>query len=307
MTSTNFIQLKNVQSFLIKVDEEIDKKHIKKFIYTQIQSQNMALDNHSQIHYNYIPKINSYQISVIDTNKKNILLEPFVLDVLYLNEKKHTLDLYLCEDFFAFYEHGSLVFFKEIDSQSDKADIVKYVNQTFNVAVNNIIKVDNMTLENYKKEYELKGDTFPKYKYLSKHSNRSAIYYLSYLAVVISAFLFYFFNVFTQNSIEISKNIKNIKLEQVKKDYLNLLEKYEDNQKVTPSLITLFNLLDKNAIKLIALKIVDDKGSIKIKSQNKDVLLDFLDFYDEDSIINNMQFIKEENCYELYATIKLHK
>jgi len=307
MTSINFIKLKNVESFLTSVDEEIDNKYIKNFIYTQIQSQNMALDNHSKIHYTYISKINSYQISIINTKKKNILLEPFVLDVLYAKQKNYTLDLYLCEDFFAFYEHGNLIFFKELNTKSDRNDIIKYVNQTFHIKLDNIIDVDKKTLEEYKKEYDHRIDELQKYKYISKYNSNSATYYLIYLAFVIFAFVFYFFNIFTQNNVEISKDIKNIKLEQVKHDYLNLLEKYEDNQKLTPSLITLFNVLDKNEIKLISLKVVEDKGSIKIKSENKDILLDFLDFYDEDSIINNMQFIKEENCYELYATIKLYK
>ena len=81
-----------------------------------------------------------------------------------------------------------------------------------------------------------------------------------------------------------SKDIKNIKLENVKKDYLDLLEKYEDNEKITPTLITLFNLLDKNSIKLINLKIAQNKSSIKIKATSKDLLLNFRDFYDENSV-----------------------
>ncbi|GEM_PF-3129454 len=307
MTSINFIELKSVRTFLSEVNEEINTKYIKNYIYTQIQSQNLTLDNTSKIHYTFISKINTYQITVLNTNTNNILLEPYVLNTLYLNKDIQSTDLYICENFFAFYEKGKMIFFKEIKENKDKKDIVTYLNQTFSTQIENIIEVDEQKFNIYKKEYLNNLNSFPKFTYMNKQNNNTALYYLVYLACVIIFFVFYFFNVSNQDNIEISKDIKNIKLEHVKKDYLDLLEKYEDNKKITPTLITLFNLLDKNSIKLINLKIAQNKSSIKIKATTKELLLNFLDFYDENSVINNMRFIKEENCYEMHATIKLHQ
>jgi len=306
MTSINFIKLENVKTFLSKVSEEIDNKYIKNYIYTQIQSQNLTLDNNSKIVYSYIQKINSYQISIIYTKNKNIIIEPFVFAILYLEKDKGDLDLYICDNFFALYDNAKLIYFKEIKSGFEKKDVIKYISQTFDTKIDNIYDVNENKLDEYKNRYNKNIKKISGIKYLTKQNNKRAVYYLSYLLVVSVILGLYSFNIFSQNRINIVNNIKDVKLEQVKNEYQTLLLQYKDNKKVTANLINLFNILDKNEIRLINLKVSQDRTKVMIKAEKKEVLLDFLDFYDEDSTINNMRYIKSENCYELLATVKLY-
>jgi len=306
MTSINFIKFENVQSFLTKVDEEINTKYISNFIYTQIQSHNLTLDNNSKIHYFYIKKIKSYQISVIKDGHKNSLIEPYVFAVNYLEKKQNSVDLYICDNFFVLYEKGQLVYFKDIKSGFEKKDIITYVNQTFSTNINNIYEINTEQLNEYKLLYQSKNEQFPPLKYITKQNNKNGLFYIAHLILVSVILVTYFFSTYNQDVIQLPNDIKNIKLEKAKNEYEILLDKYEDNKKVTLRLITLFNLLDTNGIKLITLKISENKSDIMMKATKKEVLLDFLDFYDEDSTINNMRYIQEGNCYELYATVKLY-
>lgn len=307
MTSTSFIKIKNVQTFLTKVSEKINTKYIKDFIYTKIQSQNLTLDDNSKIHYFYIEEISSYQITIINSKSKNIVLEPYLFLTKYLNKNDDSTNLYICNNFFALYNNGKLIYFDNIKDGTEKKDIIKYLNQTFSLSINNIYDINEEELKEYEKEYILNSKEFPQFSYMTKKSNKIAIYYLFYLFIVLMILAIYFVNYFNQNRVNIKNDMKDVKLEQVKNEYQNLLEKYEDNKKMTSYLINLLNTLNKNNIKLRSLKISQEKIQIRIKAKKKEVLLNFLDFYDEDSIINNMRYIKEDNCYEILATIRLYK
>ncbi len=307
MTSIDFIKLKESQTFISKVSEEINTKHIKNYVFTQIQSHNLTLNENSKIFYNFINKTNSYQITIINSSSNNILLEPYIFESFYLKKDKSSIDLFVCDEFISLYENTKLLYYKEIKNDSSKKDIIKYIQQTLNIEIDNIYDISAIELEKYKKRYLENIKLFKKIQFLSKQNNKNAIFYLTYLLVVIAFLIYYSFDVLIQDKIVITKNIKNIRLEQIKKEYTDLLDKYENNEKLTSNLLTLFSLLNKNDIKLINLKIMEDKSQIKMKAEKKDVLLNFLDFYDEDSTINNMRYIKEENAYEMYATVKLHK
>jgi len=307
MTSINFIKLDNAQTFSNKVSEKIDTKYIKDYINTQIQSQKLTLNANSQILCTYIKKIQSYQITVINSSHKNTLLEPYVFAVSYLNTNKNSLDLYIREDFFAVYENTQLVYFKEINSNSEKSDIINYVKQTFSLRIDNIYEVDDALLDEYKTKYISNIKNIEPVRYIKLMNNKNALFYLLYLLIVILVLGLYLTNIFNQEKKQIRNDIKEVKIEQAKNEYQLLLEKYEDNEKITHDIITLFNLLEKNGIKLIHLKLSEGKSEITIKAAKKEVLLDFLDFYDEDSTINNMNYNEEYNCYEMHATVKLYK
>lgn len=322
MTSINFLKLKNVKTFLTKVSEEIDKQYINEYLFTQIQSQNLTLDNNSQVHYSYIKSIKSYQISIINSKNKNIVLEPFVFVTNYIDKNDKSTDLFICADFFALYDNGQLIYFNHINSDLqdksfasnetklsgfEKNDIIEYINQTFSIIINNTYDIDEKELLEYEKMYSLNIEKLPPIKYISKKNNKTSTLYLIYVFIILTSLAIYFINFINQNGIKITNNMKDIKLETAKSEYNNLLNKYEDNKKITSYLINLFSVLNNNDIKLISLKVSQNKSQIKIKASKKEVLLDFLDYYDEDSIINNMTYIKKDNTYEITATIKLYK
>lgn len=309
MMSIDFINVEDAQTFLAEVSEEINSLYIKEFIYTQIQSQDLTLDPTSKIFYLYIPKIQSYQISVLSTKSKYCAFEPFVfLDFYLKNENnKHMLDLFICTNFFALYDNKKLIYFQNIKKGFQKNDIVKYINQTFKKQIDNIYDINDTLFQEYKKNYLIHFKDLPQVNYITTQNSKNAVYYLSYLAVICILFIAYYFNTIEKNKSKTLNVNKNIKLEQVKKEYENLLAKYADNKRVTSSLVKLFNLLNKNGIKLKSIKIAQNKSQIIMIAKNKDILLNFLDYYDENSTINHMKYMEKEQSYEMVATIKLYK
>jgi len=307
--SIDFINVEDGQTFLAEVSEEINALHIKDFIYTQIQSQGLTLDPTSKIFYLYIPTIQSYQISVISSKSKYLAYQPFVfLDFYLKNENnKHMLDLFICTDFFALYENKKLIYFQNIKKGFLKNDIVKYINQTFKKQIDNIYDINDTLLQEYKKNYLIHFKDLPQVNYITAQNSKNAVYYLTYLSVVCILFIAYYFNTIEKDKSKTVNENKNIKLEQIKKEYKSLLEKYVDNKRVTSSLVKLFNLLNKNEIKLKSIKITENKSQIIMIAKNKDTLLNFLDYYDENSTINHMKYMEKEQSYEMVATIKLYK
>ena len=253
----------------------------------------------------YIKAISSYQISIIHSKNRAVLLEPYVFTAQYINNPVKTTDLFFCKDFFTLYADGQLIYFSELENKYDKEDIIKYINQTFKVTVDNIYDVDDAKFESYIQEYILNEKNIPKFKFLSKNNN-VAYCYLTYLVIVLIVLMIYFTNFFNQNKMPDNNSMKDVKLLEVKNEYENLLVQYKDDRKVTSNLLGLFKLLNKNNIKLKSLKVSQNRSQITVKANKKEILLNFLDFYDEDSIINSMKYIEEDNCYEIHATIRLY-
>jgi len=307
MTSTNFIAFKDVSTFLNEVSEEIDKAYIKDYLHTQIQSQSLTLKSNSKITYRFIPEIKSYQITLFSSNKLNLTLEPYVFYGLHQESKIKTTAVYFYESFFVLYIDSELIYYQEKKDDSTKEDILNFINQTFQLKLSRCIDVSSDEFDEYKKLFVKNEKKIPKLKFIKKKNNKHALFYIFYLCVVFLALVIYFVQLYENEEILVNSNMNSIQIQEVRVEYENLLEKYEDNKKITEKLLTLFNLLDKNGIKLIDLKISQNKSDIKIKAKNKELLLDFLDFYDEDSTINNMRYIKEENYYEMYASVRLFK
>lgn len=308
MMSIDYIKVKDAQTFLAKVSEEINTLYIKEFISTQIQSQNLTLNSSSKIFYLYLPMLQSYQISILNSKSNHIGFEPCVFQDFYLKneDNKNLFDLFICSDFFSLYENKKLIYFQKIKNDFQKNDIVRYINQTFKKEIDNIYDINDKLLEEYKKSYltNFKHSSQPMYSTIQNSKN--AVYYLSYLALVFFLFFAYYMSTISINENKIINNDKNIKLESIKKEYEDLLEKYVDNKRVTMSLVKLFNLLNKNGIKLKSIKISEDKSQIIMVAKNKEMLLNFLDYYDENSTINHLKYMEEERNYEMVATVKLY-
>lgn len=307
--SIDFIKVENANTFLTKVSEEIDTKHIHNFVRTQIQSQNLTLDNNSVIFYLYLPSVNSYLISLVNSKTKNIALEPFVFLDFYIQneENKNSIDLFICKDFFALYDNKKLIYFNKIERGFLKNDIVKYINQTLKKQIDNIYDIKDEKLELYKKSYVSNIKKIVPINFILAKSSKSSLYFLTYLAIVIFMFSAYYVKNYVKVDTNISLIENNIKLNDIKKEYESLLLKYVDNQTVMASLVDLFYLLNENGIKLKNIKVSQGESQIIMFAENKNKLLDFLDYYDEDSTINHLKYIKEDNSYEMVATIRLHK
>mgnify|MGYP000600769710 CR=1 FL=1 len=307
--SIDFLSVENANTFLTKVSEKIDTKHINDFVRTQIQSQNLTLDDSSSIFYIYIPSIQSYLISTVKSKTKNVVLEPFVFSDFYLKnvDNKNLTDLFICKNFFAVYYNKKLIYFSKIQSGFLKDDIIKYINQTFKKQIDNTYDIKDEILEEYKKSYISNIRKMPDIDYVSSKKSKGALFFLSYLLVVILVFAAFLAIRFSGEQLQNNHEKSSIKLKNAKKEYESLFAKYVDNQTISTRLVDLFNVLDDNGIELKNIKVSREKSQIIMIAKDKNTLLDFLDYYDEDSTINHMKYIEEDDSYEMVATIRLYK
>lgn len=306
--SINFIKVKDTHTFLAKVSEEINNKYLNDYLKTQIQSQNLTLNNNSKIFSLYNEETKSYLITLVDSLKNDIVLEPYVFYSHYINSNQNnSTDLFLFNSFFALYDNKELIYYKKITNNFEKDDIVNYVNQILKKDINNLYEISFDEYKKYKDKYVTNYKDMPKVEYIKIEDNRSALYYLSYLIIVIFIFIFYYIDINNKKDLENQKHNKIEKIENVKKEYQSLLLKYVNNERITNDLIILFKILKQNEIILKHINISEDSSQIVVNSSSKEVLFDFLDYYDENSIINKIEYIKEDNSYEMVATVKLYK
>lgn len=307
MMSINFIEVKDIELFLAKVDEKIDDKHLNEYIKTQVQSRNLALDKNLKIISFYVKEINSYLISVISSSNKNDILEPSVFQAHYFKSKfkKKCLDLFICKDYFALYFDTKLIYFKKIKTTYEKIDVLNYIKLTFKKGIDNIYEIDEEKLNEYKKIYVDNIESVQKINYISLTNNTNALIFLSYIFLIVISFVFYYFNAQNIDDAQKKKQYEQYNVE--KKDYENLLKEYEDNEKLTNNIVELFNILSNNEIVMTSIKVFDNRANIVLYSSSREVLLDFLDFYDENSVIQSITHNIKENRYEMAAIVKLSK
>jgi len=300
----NIVDINDIDTFLIKSKQKIPNKYINDYLLTQIKTNNIILDYNSKIFYTYILGISSYQISILNikTNiKKNLIPIVDIFKVKYLNNSIKSTDLYITNSFISLYQNQNLVYFKTIDKRDHKEDILEFINQTLCIQLDNIYEIDDIKLQEYKKEYISNIKNIHSLQYISKYSNKYVYFYISYCLVLLFFIFFYYFkNIYYINSDKLVLN------ELSKSKYIQFLNKYQNNSKVTKNLIYIFEVLGKYSIKLEKLDLKTSRLDITIISNNDNTFLEFLEDYDKNALINSIKYIKDSKLYEMNVNVRLY-
>ena len=172
--SVEVIPSNTIHSFSVKVTEKIDSKYIDDFIRTNIDTHSIKIDQSSNFYYIFIESSLSYEIIVFDKiDKKIFTLEPFLLLGYYDDLKNHSgVDIFLTDTYFVLFKDKKFLMFKNI-SNVFQEDIKVFVSQTYNIQIENIIKIDKQKLELIKENYFTSYHPKINYKYTDVRKDTS--------------------------------------------------------------------------------------------------------------------------------------
>lgn len=228
------------QTITISTTEKIKEKYLKDFFYTSLENKNIKNYRSQNILYVYLEESNLYEI--ILSNSKNSFI--FELLVLKYQKIKKGIDAYIFRNFFLIYKDSQFYFYKNVEENFPKEEILFYIKNTLKLTIDNYytLRVEDIIL--FEKEFDInKHRTI---KSLKKQKSYSFYFYISYLLFLIFCSISYFY----YDDLLPKKEIKNkVKIENYfflsKK--INLLNKDIREFKIEVKDLT----LNKNRLKLV--------------------------------------------------------
>lgn len=288
--------VQNINSTTIKIDEILEKKDLKNFIYNSLEEKNIPFNNHDKILVNYMYLTNEYQVFIIEDRFIKLIFE--VLSSYYDSSDAVDNTLFITENFIAVYIDKEFYFYQEINYSLDEDDLKKYILKKLNVVIHTVCKIDNLQLESMTKDFiKNQNKSFHLVNINDKSSNYLFIYsiYLTVLLVCSFSYVFYEKN-------EIEQSVLNEKNSLITKNNLNAM-----NHKFY-SLFKDYNdfilLLNNHNIEVLHLEYKTKKITFSIKSDKKENLYDFLDAY-KTKVLSNVINLVDDKKFVLDGTISI--
>lgn len=288
--------VQNINSTTIKIDEILEKKDLKNFIYNSLEEKNIPFNNHDKILVNYMYLTNEYQVFIIEDRFIKLIFE--VLSSYYNSSDAVDNTLFITENFIAVYIDKEFYFYQEINYSLDEDDLKKYILKKLNVVIHTVCKIDNLQLESMTKDFiKNQNKSFHLVNINDKSSNYLFIYsiYLTVLLVCSFSYVFYEKN-------EIEQSVLNEKNSLITKNNLNAM-----NHKFY-SLFKDYNdfilLLNNHNIEVLHLEYKTKKITFSIKSDKKENLYDFLDAY-KTKVLSNVINLVDDKKFVLDGTISI--
>jgi hypothetical protein len=255
-------KLNSIYRFLIPATEKISNRYLSKFISSNIDKLKYNIDTKDLYYYSYyIDQIKSYEILLFIYDKQNI--PEFFIFFDFYTASNNTTDLFIIDTYFTLYCNGILVCYKEI-KESKEDDILLYLNQTYQIKIDNIIYPTKEEIETLKLKHSFRKSK----KYIKKLHTTLNIKFITYATLTISAIALILLDNITYTKSSVDSTYKS-----VDQYYLKLQNIY--NQKPTPitQLEDFFKYLKLNKISIYDISYQNDTISTIISSTNKQTLL----------------------------------
>lgn len=282
--------LVSIQSQLIRVDEIIEKKHLKKFIYTSLELRGIKINKSVKIIYNYIKEIKTYQIIIYNKNVSTFL---FILNK-FSNTNGNSLKIVVCENNIYLFKNGKFYFFQELDYYLKEEEIQELIYSKLNLVVEEILFFNlSKVIDKKINQKELSE----KLNYIKKN-NFSSLFSFSTFVIIISGIFFglYFKNNFDNNHIRKSVEKKEFELKKL------IESKQKDLQII--SLIVLFENIKKLSVVLTNLTYENKLYTLTVESTKEKSLYDLMSLYKKTVKLNKLQYHPERKKYELHIQIR---
>ncbi len=305
--NVKIIDSKTITTLSQKVTQQIDPKHLSKFIKTTILNSNIATNKNSFYYYTFIESSLSYEILIFkNKDLTNFILEPFLLLSYYnRNDNKENVDVFILEDRFILFKNQKFKMFKNIQNVSLN-DIEIYINQTYNIKVDNFININKEELENLKDDYLKNNYKKVQYKFDSIIEDRSFSVFQIFLLISTMLFLYIMYqNISNSNSVK-EKDSTSAQTVLAQNSYNKLERIYKkNNTKTMHKTIELFKYLKVNKITIESFEYKNNKIYAKLVDTNKKTLLDFLTIYTDNMEVNAIQFNQKDSKFKMDVTLKI--
>ncbi len=296
----NFIDTSKIQIVTIKVTEQINPHFLQEFLKTNLESNNILINNTTFIWHSFIEETNLYEVYVINDVHHTIDIYPNIVNQFYNNTNdKNTIDLFIVDNFFAVYKNSKLYFFKYIKNSSIK-DIQNYIEQTYKLTLDNIVDYNSNKFNQLLSAYKNSKNNTKKVQFIKLKKDNLFSYFFIFFLISIVIFISISFTTYS-NSI----NSINTKLLKLQIQYKKLQHNKISYIKITPKLIELFKYIKIE--NLISKSIVYEKYKIKLDlfHQDKTKLLNFLTIYNGNISIKNIEFVNDIQLYKMVVYIEI--
>ena len=304
--SNRLILTSNIQIVTINVTEKINTKFLNEFIATTLKTNQILCDDNTYIWYKFIEQINLYEIYVVYSLSNNFVIEPQILSKFYdKNIHQKGVDLFILENFFALYNKGELYCFKGIE-KSNIEDIKNYCVQTYQLPLDNIYKIDDSWFKQLQVAYEKDLSNQANTIFTKLKGGNAFLFFSIFAFVSICIFTFFTYNSFSNISNSSNERFLNIqkKYNKLKLQSQNSLAKI-NYTKITPKLIELFKYIKLENLTIAKIAYAKNQLQLVLLHKDKNKLLNFLTIYDHKTIIQKIEFLKEQNLYTMVINIEI--
>lgn len=177
--SNIILQLNEITNITIDTTTKISPKHIKSFLKTNIELNDITLDTEDRVFYRYISEVNIYEIYIINKPQNDAI---FQFEIFKELSKNHY-ELFVTTSHIIIYKDNKFYFFKENKGYKTD-DILQYIKYQYKIDKINIQDIDNIKLTNLEQQY-FKNNSKSDIKYINIQSNNNFYYYIIFLITLI--------------------------------------------------------------------------------------------------------------------------
>lgn len=281
---------KNIQSFLIKVDEEIEKKNLNKFIHSSLELKGIKIEKRVKIIYSFLFEIKSYQIIIYNNNAKDFMSILYS----YANNRQNNGNIVVYKNDIYLFRNGQFYYFQKLDYVLSKNEIQELIAGKLKLLVENIVFINDIKIQK---------DNFDKNKFsknvnILKRNNFSNILVFG----IFTSLVFLFFSVFLIKNNYKNNSIKN-SVEKKEFELEKLIESKQRDLQII-SLIILFENIKKLSLVLTDLSYENKLYTLVLESSKEKSLYKLMSFYKKSVKLNKIQYLPERKKYELHIQIR---
>jgi len=190
-----------------------------------------------------------------------------------------------------FLKNKQLICFRQIIN-NDIEDIKIYVTQTYNLTIDNVYKINNVTFNQFKASFQ--NNYSNNFKQLN--TNNSFKFFSLYSISILIGFSIFLYSSW-------SKSLND-------KQYQQLL-KYQKNKtnyktkKIMPNIIEILKYIKLENLTTQKIIYANNKLKLILLHSNKNKLLNFLTLYNNKTTIDKITFLDTNNMYAMELTIVL--
>jgi hypothetical protein len=284
MKKSNLIPLASFKKITFNVSEEICSENLVMFIESNLKNNGIKEFSSMIIVYQYLDLTNEYFISYSEHNSIPLfeILHPLSYDY----------DVVLWENYYFLYRQGQLYYFQELNISFNEKELTNYLFKRFNFTVTCIKTLKEEEFNDLLFNHNI--HSIPTINYYKKKKSL-ILFFMSVFFLVILLFTYYSYREISNDTL-----LLDYKKEQ---EQQKILFKYDRKTTFLDVYSKIFNQLAKHKIQLITIKKSSKKVVLKIRSQDKKVLIEFYKLYGKKVEIEYIKRIG--NDFESMATLWL--
>jgi len=289
-----------IQSFSIKVTEQIHNKYLLDFLRTSIISQKITLTKKTKFYFQFIASAFSYEIIVFEANSQDTFLEPFVFSSLCDTKG---IELFITKEYFSLFKGKKLLLYKKIENILQE-DIQTYIEQLYKMKIDKVTILDTVKSQLAKDTFlnsSLK-DTFTFYSVHKDHSFSIFLVFISFVSMIFILLLYSLYN-HNYNTNAITKTTTKYD-----KGYKKLYGLYNEiNKRAINKTLKFISYCKNSDILIDKINYKHSKLFIELKDKSQKKILKVVKNYEKNIEISSILYDNSLKIYKVAIVLDVKK